>query len=218
MLLYKILSVLMDYPQKGLIQALPEIRQHLTAVPEAKQELADLLDYLEQNRLIALQENYVATFDRMPSHSLHLFEHIHGESRDRGQAMVDLIEEYKRHGFEVTSAELPDYIPLFLEFLSQLPEDEGLALLNEAIHIMAAIGERLEESESVYVSLFRVLRQLATVEPVELEIAPVRDMDEAMARFGVNEEGTEPLLHGQFGEQAIRFYPKRKEQTAGEQP
>jgi len=95
---------------------LPEIRQHLTTVPEAKQELADLLDYLEQNRLIALQENYVATFDRMPSHSLHLFEHIHGESRDRGQAMVDLIEEYKRHGFEVISAELPDYIPCFWSF------------------------------------------------------------------------------------------------------
>lgn len=218
MLLYKILSVLMDYPQKGLIQALPEIRQHLTAVPEAKQELADLLDYLEQNRLIALQENYVATFDRMPSHSLHLFEHIHGESRDRGQAMVDLIEEYKRHGFEVTSAELPDYIPLFLEFLSQLPETEALALLNEAIHIMAAIGQRLEQSQSLYASLFVVLRQVATVEPVELEIAPVRDMDEAMERFGVNEEGTEPLLHGQFGEQAVRFYPKRKEQMSGEQP
>lgn len=218
MLLYKILSALMDYPQKGLIQALPEIRQHLTAVPEAKQELADLLDYLEQNRLIALQENYVATFDRMPSHSLHLFEHIHGESRDRGQAMVDLIEEYKRHGFEVTSAELPDYIPLFLEFLSQLPETEALALLNEAIHIMAAIGQRLEQSQSLYASLFVVLRQVATVEPVELEIAPVRDMDEAMERFGVNEEGTEPLLHGQFGEQAVRFYPKRKEQMSGEQP
>ncbi|HHU94683.1 MAG TPA: nitrate reductase molybdenum cofactor assembly chaperone [Alcaligenaceae bacterium] len=218
MLLYKILSVLMDYPQKGLIQALPEIRQHLTTVPEAKQELADLLDYLEQNRLIALQENYVATFDRMPSHSLHLFEHIHGESRDRGQAMVDLIEEYKRHGFEVISAELPDYIPLFLEFLSQLPETEALALLNEAIHIMAAIGQSLEQSQSLYASLFVVLRQVATVEPVELEIAPVRDMDEAMERFGVNEEGTEPLLHGQFGEQAVRFYPKRKEQMSGEQP
>lgn len=218
MFLYKILSVLMDYPQAALIQALPEIRQYLTTLPEAEQELAELLDYLEQNRLIALQENYVATFDRTPSNSLHLFEHIHGESRDRGQAMVDLMEEYKSHGFEVTSAELPDYIPLFLEFLSQLPEAEALALLNEAIHIMAAIGIRLEEGESVYAAPFVVLRQLATVEPVELEIAPVRDMDEAMERFGVNEEGTEPLLHGQFGEQAIRFYPKSKEQPAGEQP
>lgn len=218
MLLYKILSALMDYPKEGLIQALPEIRQHLLSTPAAEKELSTLLDYLEQTRLITVQENYVATFDRTPSNSLHLFEHIHGESRDRGQAMVDLMEEYKSHGFEITSAELPDYIPLFLEFLSQQSEEGALALLNEAIHIMAAIGKRLEESQSVYAAPFVVLRQLATVEPLELEIAPVRDMDEAMERFGVNQEGTEPLLHGQFGEQAIRFYPKRKEQTAGEQP
>ena len=218
MLQYKILSVLMDYPQAPLLESLPQIRQYLAVTPEVAQELEPLLSYLEQSSLITVQENYVATFDRTPAHSLHLFEHIHGESRDRGQAMVDLMEEYKNHGFEVTSAELPDYIPLFLEFLSQLPEDEGIALLNEAIHIMAVIGMRLEESESVYAAPFMVLRQLATVEPVELEIAPVRDMDEAMERFGVNEEGTEPLLHGQFGEQAIRFYPKRKEQPAGEQP
>lgn len=216
MRLYKILSALMDYPQAALIQALPEIRQHLMSEPQAAQELEVLLNYLEQSSLITVQENYVATFDRSPPHSLHLFEHIHGESRDRGQAMVDLMEEYKTHGFEVASAELPDYIPLFLEFLSQLPQEQALSLLNEAIHIMAAIGKRLEESQSHYASLFVVLTQLATVEPQELEIAPVRDMDEAMERFGVNEEGTEPLLHGQFGEQAIRFYPKRKAQTAGE--
>lgn len=216
MLLYKILSALMDYPKEPLVQALPEIRQYLAAAPETEHELEPLLEYLEQSSLIKTQENYVATFDRTPSHSLHLFEHIHGESRDRGQAMVDLMEEYKRHGFEVTSAELPDYIPLFLEFLSQLPEEEALNLLNEAIHIMAAIGKRLEENQSAYAALFVVLRQIATVEPQELEIAPVRDMDEAMEQFGVNEEGTEPLLHGQFGEQAIRFYPKRKEQTLGE--
>jgi nitrate reductase delta subunit len=78
--------------------------------------LAPLLDELRSRPLIELQENYVATFDRSPSHSLHLFEHVHGESRDRGQAMVDLMDEYRRDGFEPLETELPDYVPLFLEF------------------------------------------------------------------------------------------------------
>lgn len=216
MLQYKILSVLMDYPQAPLIEALPEIRQYLAVTPEVAEELEPLLSYLEQSSLITAQENYVATFDRTPAHSLHLFEHIHGESRDRGQAMVDLMEEYKRHGFEMNCAELPDYIPLFLEFLSQLSQEQALELFNEAIHIMAAIGDRLAQSQSVYAVLFEVLKQMATVTPQELDIAPVRDMDEAMERFGVNEEGTEPLLHGQFGEQPVHFYPKQS--SVGEQP
>jgi nitrate reductase delta subunit len=85
--------------------------------------LAPLLDELRSRPLIELQENYVATFDRSPSHSLHLFEHVHGESRDRGQAMVDLMDEYRRDGFEPLETELPDYVPLFLEFLGALSLD-----------------------------------------------------------------------------------------------
>ena len=159
---FKLLSALLCYPESELLAALPVLRVQLAAVlnsPCAKvgatgtptgvsktaaacganleHSLAPLLDYLSSAPLIRLQENYVATFDRSTSHSLHLFEHIHGESRDRGQAMVDLLEEYRKHGFELSTTELPDYVPLFLEFLAQLPEDQVQALLGDAIHVLA---------------------------------------------------------------------------------
>ncbi|MCR2493331.1 nitrate reductase molybdenum cofactor assembly chaperone, partial [Salmonella enterica] len=85
--------------------------------PEAEETLQPLIGHLASQDLIALQETYVATFDRNRAHSLHLFEHVHGESRDRGQAMVDLLETYRQHGFEPVVSELPDHVPLFLEFL-----------------------------------------------------------------------------------------------------
>jgi nitrate reductase delta subunit len=116
MQIYRILSALLSYPQAELQAAVPEIRQALADEPDSLESLEPLLDYLSTTALIPLQENYVGTFDRTPSVALHLFEHIHGESRDRGQAMVDLIEEYRRHGFEPEASELPDYVPLFLEF------------------------------------------------------------------------------------------------------
>ena len=100
MQIYRILSALLSYPQADLIAAIPEIKEVLAADPDLLEPLQALLNYLTSNSLIAVQENYVGTFDRTHSLSLHLFEHIHGESRDRGQAMVDLIEEYRRHGFE----------------------------------------------------------------------------------------------------------------------
>ena len=76
--------------------------------------------------LYDLQERYVLLFDRTRSLSLHLFEHVHGESRDRGQAMVDLKALYERHGLHMSSSELPDHLPLFLEFLSRDSRDRGM--------------------------------------------------------------------------------------------
>ena len=156
--------------------------------------LAPLLDYLDNAPLIRLQENYVATFDRSTSHSLHLFEHIHGESRDRGQAMVDLLEEYRKHGFELSTTELPDYVPLFLEFLAQLPEDQVQALLGDAIHVLAMIGNKLSVVQSPYACVFEVLRNQCTTEPQAFTEPPVRDMDEALETFGTGADGVEPLL------------------------
>ena len=80
-----------------------------------------LLAELAGRDIYELQERYFALFDRSRTLSLHLFEHVHGESRDRGQAMADLIALYRGHGLEPTASELPDFLPLFLEFLSLLP-------------------------------------------------------------------------------------------------
>jgi len=88
---FKLLSALLCYPEQTLLEALPEIRALAQQEGSLAKEVEPLLQYLESGSLIGLQENYVATFDRNQRHSLHLFEHIHGESRDRGQAMVDLI-------------------------------------------------------------------------------------------------------------------------------
>lgn len=203
---FQILSVLLTYPSAELQTALPELESALAAAPETACTVAPLFDFLRQHDEVTLQENYVATFDRNPKHSLHLFEHIHGESRDRGQAMVDLLQEYKRYGLLMTPDELPDYVPLFLEFLSQIDADDAERLLGEAIHVLALIGDKLKANGSLYHTVFDALRGLTSVEPRPLTEPPVRDMDEAMEVFGPSPDGVEPLLKP--GVQSVKFYPK----------
>ncbi|GGD70720.1 nitrate reductase molybdenum cofactor assembly chaperone [Caballeronia grimmiae] len=213
MSLYPTLSALLDYPEAALIDALPEIEAALAASPRARASLSPLVDALKSRSLIESQETYVATFDRTPSQSLHMFEHVHGESRDRGPAMVDLIDEYRALGLEVTSNELPDYVPLFLEVLGLIDPAKAQSLLDEAIHVLNAIGERLAKNESPYAGVFDVLRTLASVEPRPLTQPPVRDMDEALEMFGPGHDGVEPLLVPSRGAstQTIRFHPTVKE-------
>jgi len=215
MRIYRVLSALLSYPESDLIAALPELEQEAARDPRHLLALRPLLDYLRANDLIALQENYVATFDRTPSQALHLFEHIHGESRDRGQAMVDLIEEYRRHGFEPEANELPDFVPLFLEFLGLMETEVSEPLLGEAIHVLAAVGARLRRNDSPYSVIFEVLTKLTDVVPREQNDPPVRDMDEAMETFGPGADGVEPLLRPQTpGQQTVNFYPRQVSRDA----
>jgi len=195
---FKVLSLLLCYPEPDWLGALPELEQALAAEADfngdARTRLTPLFAQLRETGLIALQENYVATFDRNPSHSLHLFEHIHGESRDRGSAMIDLLQEYWKHDFDASASELPDYVPLFLEFLSLLPTDEALGLLGDAVHVLATIGRKLDANGSPYATAFQVLEALSPVAALQLAEPPVRDMDEAMEMFGPSTDGVEPLL------------------------
>ncbi len=195
---FKVLSLLLCYPESDWLAALPELEAALRDEAElngqAGERVAPLFALLRESTLITLQENYVATFDRNPSHSLHLFEHIHGESRDRGSAMTDLLEEYWKRDFDASSAELPDYLPLFLEFLSLLPVDEALELLGDAVHVIATVGRKLDANGSPYATVLQVLEALSPVEAQELAEPPVRDMDEAMEMFGPTLDGVEPLL------------------------
>jgi nitrate reductase delta subunit len=204
---YRIVSALLSYPEPDFIDALVEIDDVLDDYPDMQETLSPLTDFFKQHDLITLQETYVATFDRNPAHSLHLFEHIHGESRDRGQAMVDLLQEYQRRGFEPEAAELPDHVPLFLEFLSLIEPAEAEALLDDAIHVLAAIGQRLARNESPYAAVFQVLRGLTQVEPRAQTDPPVRDMDEALETFGPGVDGVEPLLKPGTS-QTVKFYPR----------
>lgn len=165
MITWRVLSRLLSYPDEALVASVPEMRQALAGCsllsPRARKGLEPLLDELEQRDLLDLQAVYVGLFDRVRTLSLHLFEHVHGESRDRGQAMVDLVQLYRRHGLDVTARELPDYLPLFLEFLSIVPPAEARALLREAAHIIAAVGGRLAQRGSAYAGVFDVLAELA---------------------------------------------------------
>ena len=159
-----------------------------------------------------MQENYVATFDRNRDHALYIFEHVYGEDRDRGSAMVDLLQEYRNHGFELGDEELPDYLPALLEYLSQVPSEHAQKLLGDAVHVIAHIGGKLEKSGSPYAVLLQGITALSTVAPQPLIEPPVRDMDEAMETFGPDISGTEPLLKPSV--ETVQFYPKAAFQTA----
>ena len=149
---YRALAALIAYPTEALQAATGEIAAVLAEeglVPAPRRAAIDeLLAELAGRDIYELQERYFALFDRSRTLSLHLFEHVHGESRDRGQAMADLIELYRGHGFEPTASELPDFLPLFLEFLSLLPGHEAQALLAEpAIAAVApAVGYRGDQA------------------------------------------------------------------------
>jgi nitrate reductase delta subunit len=215
---FKVLSLLLMYPESDWMEALPEMRAVLveeSAVnANAAARLVPLFDLLNHTRLIELQENYVATFDRNPSHSLHLFEHIHGESRDRGSAMINLLEEYWKRDFDASASELPDYVPLFLEFLSLLPKEDALPLLGDAVHVLALIGRKLDRNGSPYAVAFQVLEALSPVAAEELVEPPVRDMDEAMEMFGPTVDGSEPLLNPRPQVAVVRMPVSRRQAAA----
>ncbi|MCC5993098.1 MAG: nitrate reductase molybdenum cofactor assembly chaperone [Rhodobacteraceae bacterium] len=166
---YRALSALLIYPTVELQAAIPDIRQTLSQEglldPAHLTSLDPLLASLETGDLYDLQERYVLLFDRSRTLSLNLFEHIHGESRDRGGAMVDLLETYRAGGFDLVGPELPDHLPVLLEFLSTQDPDQARATLADAGHIILALAERLARRESVYAPVLQALVALAQVQP-----------------------------------------------------
>lgn len=174
---FKVLSALLTYPTAELQQAAGDMRVALAAealLPAAVARAVDaLIGEIETGDLYDLQERYVLLFDRTRSLSLHLFEHVHGESRDRGQAMIDLQNVYAEKGLEIGASELPDFVPLFLEFLSTQPRAEAYDLLGQPVHILAALAERLRKRNSSYESVFRALVALAKAKPKSEDIAAV---------------------------------------------
>jgi len=161
----KSLSLLLSYPTGELQEAMTAIGAALAAdpriTPASRAALQMLTDRLAQGDLYDLQESYVMLFDRSRTLSLNLFEHVHGESRDRGGAMVSLIETYREAGFEPATTELPDHLPVLLEFLAMRPAPEASETLADAAHIFDAIETRLGRRESGYAAVFAALSQLA---------------------------------------------------------
>ena len=185
-LIFSALSHLLLYPDDVMRQQLSEVRDILREerrLSEAtRRALLAFAEDLQQGDGWDVQEMYVNLFDRTRSLSLHIFEHVHGESRDRGQAMVDLINLYQEHGLvlQAENRELPGYVPLFLEFLSTLETDAAHDLLKEPLHVLQAIGARLRQRDSAYGLIFSALEELAGVRSlIATENDEEQDIDEA---------------------------------------
>ena len=208
MTIFKALSALLDYPSADLQAALPELRRivadALPADAADARALTVLIDELGSADLMTVQERYTELFDRGRSLSLHLFEHVHGDSRDRGPAMIDLIQLYRRHGFEPHPRELPDYLPLFVEFLSQVDAQEAAGLLGDAAPIIALLRDRLNKRGSVY----------AAVPAALLAIAGGASVKAAAQAAGADDDSFEALDRA-WEEAAVTFGPENDPMRAG---
>ncbi|OAN77805.1 nitrate reductase molybdenum cofactor assembly chaperone [Jannaschia sp. EhC01] len=171
----KALSLILSYPTRELQLAMPEIGGVLASdtrlTAAARRALRPLLEEFAQRDIYDLQETFVMLFDRSRTLSLNLFEHVHGESRDRGGAMVSLVETYRDGGFDPVTSELPDHLPVLLEFLATRPAAEAKDTLADAAHIFEALTTRLVRRESSYAGVFEALRQLAGVKGDEDQVA-----------------------------------------------
>ncbi len=171
---FKALGLLLSYPSTDVADVAPAAVEAIAAeglLPASLvKQLTLLAIELATEDRFDLEGRYHQLFDRSRSLSLNLFEHIHGESRDRGQAMVELMGLYDQHGYQLAARELPDFLPLFLEFLSSRPLDEARALLGEAGHVVAALAERLKKRRSPYQWPMLALAHLASeADPAALQ-------------------------------------------------
>lgn len=161
----KALSLLLSYPTAELKAGAGELRAAMAEdralKARTRQALDPLFEEFARDELLDLQGRYVDLFDRTRSLSLHLFEHVHGESRERGQAMIDLRETYLAEGFRMTPEELPDYLPAFLEFASLLPPREARELLAQPAHVFHALFERLCKRGTPYAAVLHALIELS---------------------------------------------------------
>ena len=161
---HRALAALLSYPGAELLAHGEELRAVFAAdkrLGKAERASLDaLIDHLLQGDLLELQGEYVDTFDRGRAASLNLFEHVHGDSRERGQAMVDLLSMYRLHELDLAVADLPDYLPVFLEFVSLLDEKEGRDQLLDVAHLIERIGATLTHRASPYAAVFEALLRL----------------------------------------------------------
>ena len=178
----KAISLMLSYPTRELQEAMPEIGGVIASdtrmTAAMRRALRPLVEALRDEDIYDLEEKYVMLFDRSRTLSLNLFEHVHGESRDRGGAMVSLLETYRDGGFEPHTSELPDHLPVLLEFLAMRPFAEVQETLADAAHIFEALSERLARRESPYGAVFAGLLQLAGVKADKEAVAELLEQPE----------------------------------------
>lgn len=225
MITLRALSALLSYPRGEMLEALPEIGAAIAASdrlsPRAKERIGELIGELRSTDSLELEERYVELFDRGRSMSLHLFEHVHGDSRERGQAMVDLKAVYERAGFRLAANELPDYLPAMLEFLGCRTLEEARDMLGDCAHVVRSVGERLLARGSRYAAVLDALLAVASEPGLDWSRAPApaepashvddEDWMDAPA-FG---PGSEPGQTGPPGVVPLRYMPRKSRPAGG---
>lgn len=195
---YRILALLLRYPEADWLAALPELEAVLheerRANRHAGERLQPLLTYLHDTPLIEVQTHFVSTFDRNPAHGLYLCEHLYGESRARGTAMVQLLTHYRDAGLDLDCDELPDHIPVFLEFLSILDKRDVQQRLRPVAGVLRQLAQRLEQAQTPYACVFTALNRLLPRRTSDAAPEPPRPMEQLMEHSGRSDEGIEPLL------------------------
>lgn len=205
---YRGLACLLSYPTQDLKDMMAAvssaIHQEGLVPPAACRAIDALIAEIAEDDLYDLQERYIGIFDRTRSLSLNLYEHVHGESRERGQAMVALLELYRSRGLELDANELPDFLPVFLEFLSTLSQAEAASFLGEAVHVLEAMASRLRKRDSRYEAVFGCLVALAGVRAEAAVVAallaePEQDPDDLAALDKTWEEAAVTFGPGEAG-------------------
>ncbi len=161
MQLYRLIAHLLDYPDAALFEHLPEMEELLNSdssiTEQERKTIKDIIAWMRMHNITGLQETYVQTFDMTPEHDLHLTHHLFGDDRGRGPALVDLGEHYKAAGLAVEDGELPDYLPLILEYVSTLDEMQARIFLGDAKKVLTVLAENLEKAGSPYSRLIRII-------------------------------------------------------------
>jgi nitrate reductase delta subunit len=181
----RVLATLLGYPDAQMRGWLPEMRELLRAEATLSlsrhAEIEALMDSLQGAGELDAEADYVELFDRGRGTSLHLFEHVHGDSRDRGPAMIDLGQTYEKAGLILAEGELPDYLPAVLEFVSTQPPTEARAFLGEMAHIFNAIFGALQQRSSAYASVLGALLELAGEKAQPVKAVVEEPLDESWA-------------------------------------
>lgn len=179
------LAWLLRYPDAELRALAPQLAEALRAEgalgARRLRELDALAQRLVQGAPLLAEAEYVEIFDSGRRTALHLFEHVHGDSRDRGMAMVDLSQTYEQAGLQLASGELPDYLPAVLEFASTQPPAQARRFIGEIAQVVRAIMSALVERRSPYASVLAAVLDLAGERANAVPIDAEPTLDESWA-------------------------------------
>ena len=179
----RVLAHLLSYPDAELRAHLPELQEalHDEGALSASRlaELDALIERLHRRRPLDVEADHVELFDRGRGTALHLFEHVHGDSRDRGPAMVDLCQTYEAAGLFLAPGELPDHLTVVLQYASTQPPAQARAFLGEIAHILQVIFSALLRREAAHASVLAALLDLAGERAQAVPIPPEPALDES---------------------------------------